>query len=300
MKAPQDPARRKFVTDLSLTTAALIAAPTLSRAAGVFKPDSITVGEIIDKFIKNIPGAPFPKTVDTLKSGSRDMVVANIVTTMFATVDVIRQAIDFGANFIIAHEPTFYNHEDNVDWLQNDPVYQYKYNLIKQHNITIWRNHDYIHSLVPDGVTTGVVEKLGWKQYQRSANTFVMEPGVSLQNLIGHAKQKLGAPMVRYIGDLNQSCKNILLMPGAAGGVNQVTNIRNIKPDVLVCGEISEWETAEYVRDARAEGQNIALVLLGHIPSEEAGSEFMLQWLKENVPSIKAKHVSSGNSLSFA
>ena len=89
-------------------------------------------------------------------------------------------------------------------------------------------------------------------------------------------------------------------MPGAAGGVNQVTNIRNIKPDVLVCGEISEWETAEYVRDARAEGQNIALVLLGHIPSEEAGSEFMLQWLKENVPSIKAKHVPSGNSLSFA
>jgi len=300
MKAPQDPARRKFVTDLSLTTAALIAAPTLTRAAGVFKPDSITVGEIIDKFIKNIPGAPFPKTVDTLKSGSRDMVVINIVTTMFATVDAIRQAIDFGANFIIAHEPTFYNHEDNVDWLQNDPVYQYKYNLIKQHNITIWRNHDYIHSLVPDGVTTGVVEKLGWKSYQRSANTFVMEPGISLQNLIDHAKQKLGATMVRYIGDLNQSCKNILLMPGAAGGVNQITNIRNIKPDVLICGEISEWETAEYVRDARAEGQNIALVLLGHIPSEEAGSEFMLQWLKENVPSIKSKHIPSGNSLSFA
>lgn len=219
---------------------------------------------------------------------------------MFATDDVIRQAIAFGANFIIAHEPTFYNHEDKTDWLQSDPVYEYKAKLLQEHNIAVWRNHDYIHSLTPDGVTTAVVEKLGWKSYQRSANTFMIEPGISLQNLIDHTKLKLGSPMVRYIGQLSQQCKKIVLMPGAAGGVNQINNIRNIKPDVLICGEISEWETAEYVRDARAEGQNISLVLLGHIASEEAGSEFMLQWLKENIPSVKAKNIPSGNSLSFA
>ena len=300
MKAPHNYTRRKFVTDISLTTATMVAAPVISRAAAFGKQDNITVGQIIDKFIKDIPGAPFPATVDTLKSGSRDMLVTNVVTAMFATVEVIKQAIEFNANFIIAHEPAFYNHEDKVEWLQNDPVYQYKANLLKQHSIAVWRNHDYIHSLIPDGVMTGVVARLGWKRYQRSSNTFVMEPGISLQNLISHAKEKLGAPMVRYIGDLNQPCKKILLMPGAAGGVSQITNIRNIKPDVLICGEISEWETAEYVRDARAEGQNISLVLLGHIPSEEAGSEFMLQWLNENVPAIKAKHIPSGNSLSFA
>ena len=89
---------------------------------------------------------------------------------MFPTVSVIQRAIAFGANFIIAHEPTFYNHTDDVSWLQNDPVYRYKADLLKKHNIAIWRNHDYIHALQPDGVVTGVVAQLGWQQYQKPAN----------------------------------------------------------------------------------------------------------------------------------
>jgi len=64
-------------------------------------------------------------------------------------------------------------------------------------------------------------------------------------------------------------------------------------------GELSEWETAEYVRDALAKGDNLSLIVLGHIASEEPGSEFMLNWLKEKVPGIKATHVPSGNSLRF-
>jgi hypothetical protein len=54
-------------------------------------------------------------------------------------------------------------------------------------------------------------------------------------------------------------------MPGAAGGRAQITALSKNKPDVLVCGEIQEWETAEYVRDARAEERSLALVVLGHI-----------------------------------
>jgi putative NIF3 family GTP cyclohydrolase 1 type 2 len=76
---------------------------------------------------------------------------------MFATLEVIQKAIDLRASFIIAYEPTFYNHLDQTDWLQNDDVYRYKVDLLKQHNIAVWRNHDYIHHLVPDGVRTGVV-----------------------------------------------------------------------------------------------------------------------------------------------
>jgi len=117
--------------------------------------------------------------------------------------------------------------------------------------------------------------------------------------LINHTKAKLNIAKVRYIGDPAQKCSRVLLMPGAAGGQRQIEAIIKVKPDVLVCGEIQEWETAEYVRDALAKGDNLSLVILGHIASEEPGSEFMLTWLKEKVPGIKATHVRSGNSLSF-
>jgi len=299
MSSPNN-SRRKFVGNLSIATVAIAATPVLSKASLFKIDDSITVGQIMDKFISQVPGSPFPNTVDTLKAGNRDTVVKGIVTAMFPTVPVIRQAIDLNANFILCHEPTFYNHEDDVTWLQNDDVYRYKAGLLKQHGIAIWRNHDYIHSLRPDGVITGVVDQLDWKKYQKTPDTFDMGTGVSLSELISHAKKKLNIEKVRYIGDLNQNCKNVLLMVGAAGGKAQISAINTIKPDVLVCGEISEWETAEYVRDARAEGRQLALVVLGHIASEEAGSVFMADWLKQYFPNIKTTHINCGNSLSFA
>jgi putative NIF3 family GTP cyclohydrolase 1 type 2 len=300
MTSLENNTRRKFIGDISIASAAITAAPLLSKADSFFKTDAqYTVGQIMDMFIKMVPNAPFPNTVDTLKAGNRDMVVTGIVTAMFPTVDVIRQTYKLGANFIICHEPTFYNHLDDVSWLQNDEIYGYKAGMLKAHNIAIWRNRDYIHSIRPDGVTTGVVAKLGWKDYQQGPNTFLFQ-GITLGALIDQLKQKLETPQVRFIGDLNQSCKTILLMPGAAGGRAQIEAIEKYKPDVLVCGEISEWETAEYVRDARAEGRSIALVVTGHIPSEEAGSAFMAEWLEQRLTGTKITHVVCGNSLSFA
>ncbi|MEO8412620.1 MAG: Nif3-like dinuclear metal center hexameric protein [Ginsengibacter sp.] len=293
--------RRKFIARSLQSAGALLAIPAISKATNSASgAGNYTVGQVMDLFIKEVPGGALPHTVDTLKAGSRDTTVTGIVTTMFATIEVIRKAVDLGANFIIAHEPTFYNHMDDTSWLLKDDVYNYKATLLQRNNIAIWRNHDYIHSLVPDGVTTGVLEKLHWKKYAGdNVPTIVTLPGVSLKDLIANVKEKLAIEKVRYIGDPDQSCSRVLLMPGAAGGRSQVTAIVKVKPDVLVCGEIQEWETAEYVRDARAKGDNISLVVLGHIASEAPGSEFMLNWLKEKIPSITSTHISSGNSLSF-
>jgi putative NIF3 family GTP cyclohydrolase 1 type 2 len=295
--------RRKFIYNVSAAIGAgvVLAAPLLSKAASFINTDeSYTVQQIMDLFIKDVPGGAIPNTVDTIKAGSPDMKVTAIVTTMFATIAVIRDAIDLKANFIIAHEPTFYNHPDDTSWLQDDKVYQFKTDLLKKHNIAIWRNHDYIHHLVPDGVTMGVLDRLDWKKYaDKDILNKITIPQTSLKELIRHTKTKLGIEKVRYVGDPLQKCEFVLFIPGAAGGRAQIEAIEKYKPDVLMVGEIQEWETAEYVRDALAKGDNIALVVLGHIASEEAGSEFMLSWLKEKVPGIKATHVPSANSLSF-
>jgi len=295
--------RRKFIYNMTTAVGVgmVLSVPLVSKAAGLVKETgTYTVKQVIDLFMKQVPGAPFPNTVDTLKSGSPDTVVTGIVTTMFATIDVIRKAIDLGANFIIVHEPTFYNHTDATDWLKDDDVYQYKIDLLNKHNIAVWRNHDTIHQLNPDGVTKGVLDQLGWQQYaDKDLPNILTFPPTPIKDIIARTKDKLHIDKVRFIGDASQNCTKVLFIPGAAGGTRQIQGISKIKPDLLICGEISEWETAEYVRDARAKGDKISLIVLGHIASEEPGSAFMLQWLKENVPSIKATHVYCENSLSF-
>lgn len=295
--------RRDFIATLSKAAGgmAILNIPFFSKANGFINTQAaITVGEIMDLFIKQVPGAPLANTVDTLKSGSRDITVTGIVTTMFSTIEVIKKAIDAKANFIIAHEPTFYNHADETDWLKEDEVYQYKQDLLHKHNIAVWRNHDYVHSLTADGVREGVLAQLDWKRFDvGKGENLTFTRSVSLQVLIQHLKDKLGIQMVRYIGDLTQSCQKVLLMPGASGGRRQIKGLIKNKPDVLVCGEIQEWETAEYVRDARAEGRQLSLVVLGHIASEEPGSAFMANWVKKNIPGIPVTHIPAGNSLQF-
>ena len=293
-----DQNRRKFLLNTAAIAAGgvFISSPFTACAS---PQKNWTVGEIMDLFLKEIQGAPFPQTVDTLKSGSRDNEVTGIVTTMFATIPVIRKAIEAKANFIIAHEPTFYNHLDETDWLKDDKVYQYKAALLKDNNITVWRNHDYIHSHHPDGVMDGVIEKLGWKQYFGNKGDTFEIPEISLNDLIKHSKEKLGVSNVRYIGDASDKCKKVLLMPGAAGGRGQILNASKSNPDVILLGELSEWETAEYVRDARAAGNKLSLIVLGHADSEEPGSKYMADWIKKNIQGMNVVEIPAGNPFKF-
>lgn len=220
---------------------------------------------------------------------------------MFATIPVIEKAIALKANFIIAHEPSYYNHLDDTSWLEKDEVYQYKADLLKKHNIAIWRNHDYIHRHQPDGVMTGVLSDLGWSsKYNQETGKIKLDSGIPLKALIKHVKTKLHIDTLRFIGDPNQVCQDVLLMPGASGGRRQIELIGAKKPDVAICGEIQEWETAEYIRDARAKGQKISLIILGHIPSEEAGSAYMVEWINKNIPDIQATHIAAGNPFSYS
>ena len=56
--------------------------------------------------------------------------------------------------------------------------------------------------------------------------------------------------------------------------------------DVVVIGEVPEWETVEYVDDATAAHQHKALIMLTHIPSEQAGMEECTAWLKAFVKEV--------------
>lgn len=254
----------------------------------------MTIQQVIDLILKSIPGAPFKTTVDTIKAGDVNQPVTGIVTTMFATVEVIKKTASLGANFIIAHEPTFYNHLDETDWLEKDEVLKYKTDLLKKHNIVVWRFHDYIHAHQPDGVLMGVLTALGWQKYYDAKKPYLLTIApATLRSITEHAKNKLGISHVKVIGDGSEICKRIAFIPGAAGGRTQITALQKEKPDLLICGELNEWETSEYIRDLRSMGGKTSLLVLGHIVSEEPGLEWLVKWLQPQLPRTKITHIPS-------
>ena len=291
------PARRKFIAQSIkvLAATALVQIPNLHLAAAPQDAKTYTVQEIIHLILSEIPGAPFPNTVDTIKAGSPDQQVTGIVSCMFATVKVIEETARIGANFIIAHEPTFYNHTDDSNWVPNNQVLKQKQDLLKKHQIAVWRFHDYWHTHRPDGIRYGVIKMTGWSEYDKDALPVFNIPSTTVGALVEHLKKTLGITHLRVLGDLNQSCTKIALMPGAAGGQSQISLVEKEKPDVLIVGEVHEWETAEYIRDARQLGSKTSLVILGHSVSEEPGMDWLVNWLQPKLQGIKVTHIASGD-----
>jgi putative NIF3 family GTP cyclohydrolase 1 type 2 len=269
-------------------------------AGNILSPNKeFTIREIMDIILKEIPGAPFQQTVDTLKSGTPDQKVTGIITTMFPTVNVIKKAINLNANFIIAHEPSFYNHTDDTNWVPGNSVLKQKLELLQKNNIAIWRFHDYWHRHRPDGVGYGVLKKAGWLKYYKAGESLVVIPPATLKNITQHLKSSLGIDHVRVIGDLSQQCSRIGLIPGAAGGQMQVSFVEKEKPDVLIVGEVHEWETAEYIRDAQSLGAKTALIVLGHAVSEEPGMEYLVEWLQPKLGGLKVTNIPSDSPFTW-
>lgn len=289
--------RRHFLKTTGLAGASLAAATPVIASAQT----TPTIQEVIDKIIKNMTGTPLGNTVDVIKQGNPEQLVTGITLTFLGTLDILQHAVDRGHNFIISHEPVFYDHLDKTEWLQDHPVYQAKRDFIEEHNLVIWRCHDYIHRMKPDGIIEGMVDAFDWAQYQDDKNPILFNlPHTDVSHIIDHIKEKFNVPAVKLVGDPKMACSKVALMVGAPGGVSQMNVTRDLDPYVLICGEISEWMTNIYFQDAVTMGQRKALIVMGHQPSEEAGMAWMAEWLRGQFPKLNIEHQASGLGYTYA
>jgi putative NIF3 family GTP cyclohydrolase 1 type 2 len=258
-------------------------------------PDS--AARIIESIIKQTGSALIPNTVDVIKEGDSETPVKGIVTCMFATMDVLKQAVDKNCNLIIVHEPLYYNHLDETEQFKNDPVFLEKRRFITDHKLVIWRFHDYIHSIHPDGILSGMVTKLGWKNYVVNGHLDQYSlPEITLKELLKNLKQIFPKNAFYVIGDPEMKLSKVRLAPGAPGSKYHISLLENKNVEVVIAGESPQWETYEYMRDAVDQGRKKAIVFLGHIASEEAGMDFCSGWLKSFIKDIPVFFVECGPS----
>jgi hypothetical protein len=82
-------------------------------------------------------------------------------------------------------------------------------------------------------------------------------------------------------------------MPGAGGSPRQIQMLERDDVEALLIGEVPEWETVEYVADALTEHKHKALLMLTHIPSEQAGMEECATWLKTFVSEVPVEFIAA-------
>lgn len=265
------------------------------------------IQELIDKIIEKTGVKPlaYEETCDHIVIGNKNNEVKKIVTTFMATVDVIKEAIKIGANFIITHEPTWFTANDAVEWLENDPIYKEKRRLIEENNIVIWRFHDHMHIGKEDGIYRGFDKEVSWEKYEVE-NTPGMEwfgksykiPTTTLKEISMFFKEKLNMDVIQIVGNPNMNIERVgVLVGGGSLGLGleerpiQMMEQNNI--DLLICGDIVEWTISSYVRDAVALGFNKGMLVLGHERSEEMGMKHLVEWLEDIVDDIPVHFIDS-------
>lgn len=252
-----------------------------------------TAGEIIAQIQQQV-GIPWMKdTVDTIKAGDPNTPVTGIATTMMATLDVLQRAAANHQNLIITHEPTFYNHLDRPEGMaESDAVWAEKRAFIDKNHLVVWRFHDHWHRMKPDGILQGMVHQLGWEKYQRADNPYLFTlPETTLEKLAEDVAKTLQTPVMRVVGKPEMKVTKIGFSPGSAGFVRETHALEMDRVEVLLVGETREWETVEYAADAVTEGRRKALIVIGHVPSEQAGMEECAKWLKSFVTGVPIEFV---------
>jgi putative NIF3 family GTP cyclohydrolase 1 type 2 len=241
-------------------------------------------------------------TCDQLYAGEWDREVTGVVTTFMATVDVVRRAVAAGANFIITHEPTYFNGWDRLDWLADDPVYHAKKALIDEHGLSVWRYHDHAHMGNGDIIYDGLLAELGWESYldpgQDHPHTYTI-PSVSLPALVDFFKRKLGMSVIRVVGRTDIECTRVgILVGGGSLGLGVETMparlMHDAGLDVILCGEITEWTLSAYVADAAALGFARAIIIAGHERSEGPGMKGLAATLQPLLPGVPVTFLEAG------
>jgi putative NIF3 family GTP cyclohydrolase 1 type 2 len=278
--------RRNFI----LSSSSVLLATQLAKAQQA--QTGFTAGQVVER-IRNHVGVPWKSvTVDRILAGSDDIPVKGIAVTMMSTLDVLERAIAAGKNMIITHEPTFYRHEDTTADIQNDPTLKFKLDFIREHQIAIFRFHDHWHAHHPDGIAVGMMQELGWEKNADPADpkrfTFSGEP---LAQFCQGMQTRLNDRTMRVVGDPHLPVKRVAANWGYGERLATISLLARADVDVLVVGEAREWELVEYAQDSITAGNQKALIVLGHVVSEQAGMKYCTEWLKSFVTEVPVEFV---------
>jgi putative NIF3 family GTP cyclohydrolase 1 type 2 len=296
-----DLSRREFAA----LAGAAAAAPFVC-ARDVHGAAAITAEEVIARIRKNIGVEWKPDSVDTVKAGDPSTIAKGIVTTSMATLAVLQQAVKAGANIVVTAQPTFYSRADiptppagrgapNPTAAPSDPVFTAKHEFITRNRLVVFRLSDHWRLRQPDPLAQGMAAELRWSKYQSAGDPQRFEiPALRLDALASHVKNALRSRGgIRVVGDPQTMARRIGVLPGTT----PIQAALKMLPDsdVIIAGEVREWESVEYARDKVFSGEKKGLILLGRIVSEEPGMKVCADWLKTFVSEVPVRHISAGD-----
>ena len=268
---------------------------------GILHAAPLTAQDIVRR-IQTELGGDWPSTgPDGFKAGDPSIPVTGIATTAMATLDVLKQAVKANANLILTCEPTFYGRADGQlqpqpvrGFSPGDPVLTAKRGFIDKNRLAVFRLRDHWQARRQEKMLTALAAALGWSQRARSDDALYQIPAATAEETVAAIRRRLNLRAgLRAVGDRHATIRRVLLHPGEMNTALMWRRYTDV--DMIVAGEVREWEDTFYAADIFTAGEKRALVTIGRVVSEDPGMRACAEWLNTVVPEIPARWIGVGD-----
>lgn len=255
--------------------------------------------EIMERLFSFSFPRDYSRTCDTCKAGDPQKEVQKVAVTMLPTPSVLQKATEWGADLLIVHEPTYYDHWDNpTEEIQQSQ----KRKLVEESGLTIFRFHDHPHFCTEDMIAKGMWQQIGLSgtvQYEETGcmSRLTLDTPITALELAKQIEKNCGIRHVRICGARDIPSTRISGKFGAPDGVME--ELQKEDSQIVIVGETCEWMMAEYARDAGEMGRHKTLLILGHAGSEEGGMIYIANLLGELLPDLAVKYFPSGEVYTY-
>ncbi|HUP04731.1 MAG TPA: Nif3-like dinuclear metal center hexameric protein [Bryobacteraceae bacterium] len=166
-----------------------------------------------------------------------------------------------------------------------------KRDFIDSNGMVVFRLRQHWQDRKEGEMLTGLAAALGWTAHRVPGDApFYDIPSASLADTVAAVRKKLNLRGgLRSVGDPKSKVKRVALCPGSIPIDTMLKYFDDV--DLLLAGEVREWECVPYAVDMNTAGIPKSLVTVGRTMSEDPGMNACATWLKTVVKNIPVKWV---------
>ena len=275
-------ARRQFLAGLSIGAGYT----ALGKRAIAASEEPLKVKDVVEHFLSRSPWVNRDNTVDRVIIGDAEKKVDKCIVTWMPSFKALRKMVEQGIDFMICHEPTFWNHRDKRP---TDPTGLEKIRFIEKHDIVVVRNHDCWDRWPKIGIPSAWGQFLGLgpkpaKIHDGAYHRYDIEPtGLDeFAKRVARRCAKIGEPMVQVTGDGQRPVSRIGI---GTGCICDIPTYRKMGCDcsIVVDDGGNYWSSIQHAADG-----GHPVIRVHHGVAEEPGMVTLTNYINTNIGGLRA------------